>query len=125
MLGLFMGEWNLFWECHGILRGRALFTKLRVRCFFILRMEGMWLCQCVGQTPKTATYALCIINESAERGLTMDAGPRTMRQYLSLRVRSCVWLCARLLKTEANKETFESAGGSVYITRKQKKQSVA
>lgn len=36
-------------------------------------------------------------------------------------VRGHVWLCAWPPRTETNKETFESAGGFMYITRKQKR----
>lgn len=32
-----------------------------------------------------------------------------------------VWLCAWPPRTKTNKETFESAGGFMYITRKQKR----
>lgn len=120
MPGLFTGEWNLFWECHGILRGPRSCTKLGATCFFTLRMERARFCACVGRGLRTAAYALCIINEHAERNHNERSAPHNA-SVSKPGVRGHVWLCVRLPRTETNNKTFESAGGFMYVTRKQKK----
>lgn len=117
---LFMGEWNLLWECHDILRGLRLCTELAARCFFTLRMGSVRLCECVVQGLRIAAYALCIINDHAERNHNRCSALHNASVSKS-GVRGHVWLCAWPLRTETNKETFESAGGFMYITRQQKK----
>lgn len=117
---LFTGEWNLFWECHGILRGPRSWTELGATCLFTLQMARACFCACVWRGPRTAAYALCIINEHAER----NHNERSTQHNASVskaRVRGHVWLCVRLPRTETNNKTFESAGGFMYVTRKQKK----
>lgn len=120
MPGLFTGEWNLLWECHGILRGLRQCTELGARCFFTLRTESVRLYVCVGHGLRIAAYALCIINEHVERNHSECSTPHNASVSKS-GVRGHVWLCAWLPRMETNKETFESAGGFMYITRKQKK----
>lgn len=65
-------------------------------------------------------YALCIINEHAERKHNGCSAPHNA-SVSKTGVRGHVWLCVRLPRTETNNKTFESAGGFMYITRKQKK----
>lgn len=121
MPGLFTGEWNLLWECHGILRGLWLCTELGARCLFTQREnDSLRLCVCVGQGLRIAAYALCIINEHAERNHNGCSAPHNA-SVSTAGVRGHVWLCAWPLRTKTNKETFESAGGFMSTTRKQKK----
>ena len=51
----------------------------------------------------------------------MDAQPPHNASVSKAEVIGHVWLCAWPPRMETNKETFESAGGFMYTTRKQKK----
>lgn len=76
----------------------------------------------MGKGPRTAAYALCIINEHAERNHNGCSAPHNA-SVSKAGVRGYVWLCAWPPRTKTNKESFESAGGYMYITGKQKKSS--
>lgn len=89
---------------------------------FQTKNESLRLCMCVGQGQRTAAYALCIINEHAERNHNGCSALHNA-SLSNAGVRGHVWLCAWLPRTKTNKESFEGAGGYKYITGKQKKSS--
>lgn len=72
----------------------------------------------MGQGPRTAVYAYCIINEHTERNNNGHSASVSVPG-----VRGHVWLCvcAWLSRTETNKETFQGEGGFTYSGRQQKK----
>lgn len=81
--------------------------------------ESLRLCVCVGQGLRIAAYALCIINEHAERNHNACSALHNA-SVSKARVRGHVWLCAWPPRTKTNKETFESAEGFMHITTQQK-----
>ena len=120
-------QWQDCLRGNGISFGNV--TASSEACNYALRLEwdafshweeSVQLCEHVGQGLKIAAYALCIINEHAERNHNRCSALHNASVFKS-RVRGHVWLCAWLARTETNKETFESVGGFMYITRQQKK----
>lgn len=89
---------------------------------FCTKNESLQLFVFVGQGPRTAAYAYCIINEHTERNNNGHAALHSASVSLA-GVRGHVWLCvcAWLSRTETNKETFESGEGSTYVEREKKK----
>lgn len=89
---------------------------------FHIKNASLQLCVCVyaGQGLGIAVYALCIINEHAERNHNGYLGTHNA-SLSNAEVRGHVWLCAWPPRTKTNKETFESAGGFMCIAGQQKK----
>lgn len=92
------------------------------KMLFHTKNGNLRLCVCVcGTRPssRTAVYALYIINEHAERN---HKGCSALHNALVSKavVRGHVWVWAWAPRTNTNKESFESEGGYMYITWKQK-----
>lgn len=114
MPGLFTGEWNLFWECHGILRGLWLSAERGARSRMLFHTERV--CGSVpvwdkarGQQQRMH-YASLMNTGRSHNGRTATHNASASNAG----VRGHVWLLTWTPRTKTDKESFESAGGFMY-----------